>query len=168
VLVTSAERARHLRQPPVYLLGFGQGHDSNPDRRGFDNETASAAQTAGRIAFELAGLSPKDIDVCQIYDAFTYLTILLLEDYGFCRKGEGGPFVAAGGILPGGPLPTNTGGGQLAGYYLQGMTPISEGILQARNGAGERQVARHDRVLVANIGGKLSHHACLLLSKHAD
>lgn len=168
VLVTSADRAPSLKQPAVFIRGFGQAHSAQPMRAGFDSETTSVAGGARDTAFSAAGISLKDIDVCQMYDAFTYVTILLLEDYGFCKKGEGGPFVADGRLAPQGSLPTNTGGGQLSGYYLQGMTPISEGILQARGGAGERQVAKHDMVLVANIGGRLDHHACLILSKHID
>ena len=84
----------------------------------------------------MAGLAPKDVDVCQIYDCYTYTVIVSLEDYGFCAKGEGGPFVASGALGPGGSLPTNTGGGELSAYYMWGMTPISEGILQARGTAG--------------------------------
>jgi acetyl-CoA acetyltransferase len=89
-----------------------------------------------------------------------------LEDYGFCKKGEGGPFVADGRLGPGGALPTNTGGGELSGYYMWGMTPLSEGVIQARGQGGERQVEKHDVVLVSCQGGRLDYHGCLVLSPH--
>lgn len=126
----------------------------------------SGAARARDIAFGMAGITLADVDQCQIYDAFSYITLLTLEEYGFCQKGEGGPFVASGVTGPGGALPTNTGGGHLSGFYLQGMTPVAEAVIQARGQAGERQCARHDIVLVTNEGGRFDHHACLVLSPH--
>ena len=112
----------------------------------------------------MAGLTVADVDICQIYDCYTYTVIVSLEDYGFCEKGEGGAFVESGVLGPGGSLPTNTGGGELSAYYMWGMTPISEGILQARGTAGDRQVAKHDVVLTSGNGGILDYHATLILS----
>ena len=154
-------------QPAVYIQGMGQGHAGNPNRIGFEPEVAAGGRIAGAGAYRMAGISAKEIDQAQLYDAFTYTSIIALEDYGFCTKGEGGPFVAAGSTRPGGALPVNTGGGQLSGYYLQGMTPLSEGIIQARGQAGERQV-KNDAVLVSGNGGRLDYHACLILSPHAQ
>jgi acetyl-CoA acetyltransferase len=91
-----------------------------------------------------------------------------LEDYGFCAKGEGGGFVADGKLGPGGALPTNTGGGELSGFYMWGMTPLSEAVIQARGSGGERQVSRHDLVLVTGNGGTLDYHGALVLSPHAS
>ena len=91
-------------------------------------------------------------------------TIVTLEDYGFCEKGEGGAFVEDGKLGPGGSHPTNTGGGQLSGYYMWGMTPVSEAVIQARGQGGDRQVAKHDTILVSTQGGILDHHATLILS----
>ena len=91
---------------------------------------------------------------------------MTLEDYGFCEKGEGGAFVSDGRLEPGGALPTNTGGGQLSGYYMWGMTPLSEAVIQTRGQGGERQVPKHDCVLVSAQGGILDHHATLVLSPH--
>ena len=164
VIVTTAERARDMQQPPAYIWGMGQGHHGNPQRRGFDPETASAASIAKTTAFGMAGIGVEDVDVCELYDCYTYTTLVTLEDYGFCKKGEGGPFVEDGKLGPGGALPTNTGGGQLSGYYMWGMTPLSEGVIQTRGQGGERQVADHDIVLVSGNGGVLNYHGCLVLS----
>jgi acetyl-CoA acetyltransferase len=166
VLVTSSDRAAQLHQPPVHIVGMGQGHPATPDQRGYDGEVTSGARLAATTAFGMAGITARDIDICEIYDAFTYLTLVTLEEYGFCAKGEGGAFVASGAIAPGGSLPTNTGGGHLSGYYLQGMTPVEEAIQQARGQAGERQCAKRDAILVTNEGGRLDYHASLVLSPH--
>jgi acetyl-CoA acetyltransferase len=107
-----------------------------------------------------------DVTQCQLYDCYTYTVIATLEDYGFCKKGEGGPFVADGKLGPGGRLPTNTGGGELSSYYMWGMTPIAEAIIQGRGQAGERQ-AKNDLILVSGNGGVLNYHATLVLSPRA-
>ncbi len=164
VIVTTAERARDLRQPPVYVHGMGQGHPGNPHRAGFENEIVTGAVTAKATAFPMAGITVDDIDICELYDCYTYTTLVTLEDYGFCKKGEGGDFVASGRLAPGGSLPTNTGGGQLSAYYMWGMTPLSEAVIQARGQAGERQVPKHDVVLVSTNGGTLDYHATLIVS----
>ncbi len=168
VIVSSAGAAKEMPQPPVYILGMGQGHPGDTNRAGSDWETHTGARFAAETAYAMAGLGPGDIDICQIYDCYTYTVLVTLEDYGFCKKGEGGPFVEDGKLGPGGSLPTNTGGGELSGYYMWGMTPLSEGIIQARGQGGERQVAKNDTVLVTGNGGSLSYHACLILSPHAS
>jgi len=167
VIVSSAERARDLRQPPAYLWGMGQGHPGDLRRVGWDVETQTGAPIAKERAFAMAGVDVGDIDVCQLYDCYTYTVLVTLEDYGFCPKGEGGPFVADGKLGPGGSLPANTGGGQLSGYYMWGMTPLSEGVIQTRGQGGERQAPRRDVVLVSGNGGILDHHCTLVLSPHA-
>ncbi len=166
VIVASAERAKSLRQPPVHILGMGQAHPGNPHRAPFEDEVDTGAKLARDTAFGMAGITTDDIDACEFYDPFTYVTLVTLEDYGFCGKGEGGPFVAEGSLEPGGPLPTNTGGGQLSGYYMQGMTPISEAVIQARGQAGERQIPKNDAILATGNGGRLDLHSCLVLSPH--
>ncbi len=166
VIVSGAEAAKEMPQPPVYVLGMGQGHPGDTSRAGCDWETQTGARLAAQTAYAMAGVGPGDIDICQIYDCYTYTVLVTLEDYGFCKKGEGGPFVEDGKLGPGGSLPTNTGGGELSGYYMWGMTPLSEGIIQARGQGGERQVAKNDTVLVTGNGGSLSYHACLILSPH--
>ena len=166
VIVSSADAAKDMKQPPAYIWGMGQGHPGDLKRAGWDVDTNTGAPIAKERAFSMAGIELDDIDVCQLYDCYTYTVLVTLEDYGFSAKGEGGPFVADGKLGPGGSLPTNTGGGQLSGYYMWGMTPLSEGIIQARGTGGERQVEKHDVVLVSGNGGILDHHSTLILSPH--
>src|SRR5919199_1589985 len=127
----------------------------------------TGAAIAGPQALEMAGISIKDISQAQLYDCYTFTVLVTLEDYGFCEKGEGGPFAASGALAPGGSLPTNTGGGQLSGYYLWGTTPLSEAVIQARGQGGERQAPNNDFVLVSGNGGVLDFHGTLVLSPHA-
>jgi acetyl-CoA acetyltransferase len=163
VVVTTAERAAHLAQPPVHVLGWAQSHPGRYLRRDPDFGLVSGAARAGPAALAMAGLRIADVDVAQLYDCYTFTVVLTLEDYGFCAKGEGGPFVASGVLGPGGKLALNTGGGQLSGYYMWGMTPLSEAVIQARGQGGERQADVHDIVLVSGNGGVLDHHATLVL-----
>ena len=163
VIVTAADRAASLAQPPVHVLGWAQSHPGHFLRRDDDFGLISGAARAGPAALAMAGVTLADIDVAELYDCYTYTVLITLEDYGFCAKGEGGPFVSSGVLGPQGTLKVNTGGGQLSGYYLWGMTPLSEGIIQARGQAAERQVPAHDLVLVSGNGGVLDHHATLVL-----
>jgi acetyl-CoA acetyltransferase len=163
VIVTSAKRARDLRRPPVYIRGMGQGHPG-----GDPAETlTSGAPLAKQTAFAMAGITLDDIDVAELYDCYTFTVLVTLEDYGFCKKGEGGAFVAEGRIAPGGTLPVNTGGGQLSSFYMWGMTPVSEAIIQLRGDGGQRQVADAKIALVSGNGGILSTHSTLILSNQA-
>ncbi len=166
VIVTSADRAADITSKPAYIVGMGQGHPGNPRRDEYENEIHTGAAIAKETAYKMAGIEAKDVNVCELYDCYTYTTLVTLEDYGFCKKGEGGDFVSDGKLEPGGSLPTNTGGGELSGYYMWGMTPLSEGVIQARGDAGERQVEKHDVVLVSMQGGILDYHATLVLSPH--
>ncbi|MEV7394823.1 MULTISPECIES: thiolase family protein [unclassified Streptomyces] len=166
VVVTTAERAAHLSKPPVHVLGWAQSHPGHPMHRGSDFGLVSGAAQAGPAAMKMAGITVDDVDVAELYDCYTFTALLTLEDYGFCAKGEGGALAASGALAPGGSLPVNTGGGQLSSYYLWGMTPLSEAVIQARGEAGERQVPRHDIVLVSGNGGILDHHSTLVLSPH--
>jgi acetyl-CoA acetyltransferase len=163
VIVTSAARARDLKKPPVYVLGMGQGHPGDDPV----DTLSSGAPIAKQTAFKMAGVDLKDIDVVEFYDCYTITVLITLEDYGFCAKGEGGPFVADGRIGPGGALPVNTGGGQLSSYYMWGMTPLSEGVIQVRGEGGARQVPKHDLCLVSGNGGILSTHSTLVLGASA-
>jgi acetyl-CoA acetyltransferase len=167
VIVTTAERAAGLAQPPVRVLGWAQSHPGHYLRRHPDFGLVTGAATAGPAALAMAGLTLADVDVVQLYDCYTFTVLVTLEDYGFCGKGEGGPFVASGVLGPAGKLRLNTGGGQLSGYYMWGMTPVAEAIIQARGAGGERQADRHDIVLVSGNGGVLDHHATLVLGSAA-
>jgi acetyl-CoA acetyltransferase len=163
VIVTSAERARDLKKPPVYILGMGQGHPG-----GDPMETlTSGAPIAKETAFKMADITLKDIDSVELYDCYTFTVLVTLEDYGFCKKGEGGRFVEDGRIGPGGTLPVNTGGGQLSSFYMWGMTPVCEGVIQVRGEGGKRQVPKHDVCLVSGNGGILSTHSTLILGASA-
>jgi acetyl-CoA acetyltransferase len=166
VIVTTAERARDLAKPPVYIRGMAQAHRLDVGRSGLDTLVEGPGARSGPRAFAMAGAAVDDVTLCQLYDCYTYTVLATLEDYGFCKKGEGGSFVADGKLGPGGALPTNTGGGELSAYYMWGMTPISEAVLQARGQQGERQVASNDLVLVTGNGGVFNHHGTLLLSPH--
>jgi acetyl-CoA acetyltransferase len=153
VLVTSAARARDCRKPPVLIRAVAQGSVPSP-QPGIQfpvlmrqSITELPARTVARTLYRRAGLGPADIDVAQIYDCFTITALLQLEDWGFCEKGEGGPFVAGGGIDLGGRIPINTGGGHLSEGYLHGMNHILEGVRQIR-GESTSQVAGAEVCLV--------------------
>ena len=167
VIVTTADRAADLAQPPVSVLGWAQSHPGRYLRRNPELGLVTGAAAAGPAALGMAGVSLTDVDVAELYDCYTFTVLVTLEDYGFCAKGEGGPFVASGVLGPDGKLPLNTGGGQLSGYYMWGMTPLSEALIQARGQGGERQAAAHDVVLVSGNGGVLDHHSTLVLGSAA-
>jgi len=164
VVVTGVKQAKDCKRKPVYIHGMGQGHAGLPARAGYDRETTSGAKRAGKNAYKMAGIKAKDVSICEFYDAFSYVGIASLEAYGFCKPGEGGPFIADGHTAPGGKLPVNTGGGQLSGYYLQGMTPITEAVIQGRGDGGKRQVKKNDVILVSGNGGRLQFHGSLIMS----
>ena len=166
VIVTSALAAADGPRPPVHIWGWGQGHPGQPMARDSDFGLVTGAVQAGRAAMGAAGVGAADITMCQIYDCYTYTVLVTLEDYGFCAKGEGGPFAASGALAPGGSLPVNTGGGQLSAYYMWGFTPLSEAVIQARGDGGDRQSPATDVILVSGNGGILSHHGSLIVSPH--
>jgi acetyl-CoA acetyltransferase len=163
VIVTSAERARDLRKAPVAVLGTGETHTHRGITQMPDLTTTGAVHS-GKRAFAMAGLTPADIDVAEVYDSFTITVVETLEDLGFCPKGEGGPFVASGVIEPGGSLPLNTMGGGIS-YTHPGMLGIFllvEGVRQVRGEAGERQVAGAEVALCHGTGGQLSSSATVI------
>lgn len=164
VVLTSAERARDLGVTPAYLLGGGEAtwHRSISQ---MPDLTTTAATDSGRRAYAMAGLKPTDVDVVQLYDAFTINTLLFLEDLGFCAKGEGGAFVADGRIAPGGELAVNTNGGGLAYCHpgMYGIFLIIEAVRQLRGEGGARQQPNVNVALVNGNGGVLSSQATALL-----
>ena len=164
LIVTSAERACNLKQPPVYIMGMGQGHSLNdPLQR--QTLTVTGAVESGKTAFAMAGITPKDVDVCAIYDSFTFVVPMQLEDLGFCSKGEGGAFVEEDRIALGGELPTNTSGGLLSEVYIQGWVGPHEAVRQLRGDCDKRQVPGAEIALVTSSGGVLSTHAALILRR---
>lgn len=163
LLLTSSERAAHLRRPPVHLLGYGEAQthrsiSSMPDL------TVTAAVESGQRAYAQAGVSAAEVDLLQLYDAFTINPVLFLEDLGFCEKGEGGQLVASGATSPGGRLPVNTNGGGLSYCHpgMYGVFALVEAVRQLRGEAGDRQVAG-DVALVHGNGGVLSSQVTAVL-----
>lgn len=167
VVVTSLERAKSLRQPPIVIKGFGTFNNT----RGWlveDHMINTAAVGSAKQAYAMAGVGPQDIDVAQIYDCFTGMVIAQLEDYGFCKKGEGGPFVASGALRLDGALPTNTSGGQLSEAHVEGMLQIVEGVRQLRHTyPPARQVKNAEIALVSGHGGNTVCHSSLILGRAA-
>jgi len=163
-VMVRAEQARDLPQPPVYVLGNATAV-WNRQISSMADLTVTAAQESGRRAFEMAGVGVSDIDVVELYDAFTINTLLFLEDLGFCPKGEGGPFVQDGAIAPGGRLPVNTNGGGLSCVHpgMYGVFLVIEAVRQLRGQAGERQVPGAELALVHGNGGTLSSQSTAIL-----
>lgn len=161
IVITSAERARDSRAKPVYVLGFGEAHQHEHVTQAV-SLTETAAAESGARAFEMANLTPKDIDLAMLYDPFTPTVVIFLEDLGFCQRGEGGAFVESGETELGGCLPVNTNGGLLS--YAHPGNPGSllltvEAVRQLRNECGPRQVKDPTIALVHAEGGIMSSHA---------
>ncbi|MDP3824418.1 MAG: acetyl-CoA acetyltransferase [Burkholderiales bacterium] len=168
LVMTTAARARHLPMKPVYLLGAAAA-TTHMNIVAMPDLTQTAAIDSGQRAFEMARLTPRDINVVELYDAFTINTILFLEDLGFCKKGEGGAFVASGAIAPGGALPVNTNGGGLSCVHpgMYGMFTLVEAVRQLRGEAGARQVAGAELALCHGNGGVLSSQVSNILGTEA-
>lgn len=168
VIVTSLERARDLRQPPIVVRGTGEAVCHR--EIGAPDLTTIAAKQSGEHAFAMAGLTPADVDVCTIYDSFTITVLVTLECLGFCAPGEGGPFVENGGIGLGGRLPVNPDGGGLSSNHsgMRGIFLVIEAVRQLRGGLGARQVEGAEIALAHGTGGYLGlmhSGATLILSK---
>jgi len=169
VVLTSAERAKDLPHQPVYLLGAGEGHGHEHISQA-RSLTTSAAKESGARAYAMAGLGPKDMDLAQVYDCFTPVVLIELEDLGFCAKGEGGDFVAEGHAAIGGSLPMNTHGGLLSHSHPGNpgsMFALTETVAQLRHAADERQVEGAETALVHAQGGILSSHCSVILGREA-
>jgi acetyl-CoA acetyltransferase len=154
LVVTSAERARDLKHPPVYIsagiggmFGDGTGDRSTPGWERYGTKLAPRL-------FADAGVTPKDIDVAELYDCFSYMVLVTLEDFGFCEKGEGGPFVEGGRIELGGELPVNTHGGLMSEGYMQGLGHVLSATEQLRGDAGIRQVQGAEIALTTGVTGR--------------
>lgn len=162
VVLMSAKRAQELGvQKPARILGFGHGQTSAA-LANRPSLTSTMAKTAGKTAFEMAGLTPADIDVAQLYDCFTITVLMTLEDYGFCKPGQAEGFVREGRIGEGGDLPINTSGGLLSETGMPGLQLVHEAVRQVR-GESVRQVKGANIALVSNQGGVMDTHATLIL-----
>ncbi len=164
IVLTSEERAKDLPRAPVYVLGSGET-SSHTTMSEWEDFTESPAVRSGALAFQRSGLTPADVDICEIYDAFTPMVLFSLEALGFCSKGEGGPFVEDGKLRVGGALPTNTDGGGLSACHpgMRGMFLMVEAVRQLRGEAGDRQVPNANVACVNGTGGWFSSAATLLL-----
>lgn len=165
IIVTSAERAKEYKQEPIYILGVGEGHHHEHISQA-KNLTTSGAKDSGALAYQMAGLTSKDIDFAQLYDCFTPTVLIELEDLGFCEKGDGGAFVDSGAIELGGSLPINLHGGLLSHCHPGhpgSMFALTEAVWQLRNQAEMRQVSNAKTALVHGQGGIMSSHTTLIL-----
>jgi acetyl-CoA acetyltransferase len=165
-VMTTAERARDLRKPPVYVLGAAGAQTHWTISQMPDFTTTSAAQCAPE-AFGQAGVRPEDVDTIQIYDSFTITVLLLLEDMGFCKKGEGGAFVETGALRRGGKHPMNTDGGGLSACHpgMRGIFLINEAVRQLRGEGGESQVPDCELAVACGSGGMLSCMGTVVLGR---
>jgi acetyl-CoA acetyltransferase len=166
VVIVSRQRARDLPRPPVWILGHGESHThlsigSMPDL------TTTPAEHSGAAAFAMAGLTPADVDVAELYDSFTITVLLTLEALGFCGRGEAGPFVSGQRTAPGGDFPMNTNGGGLSYCHpgMYGIFTLIEATRQLRGECGPRQVPGARVALANGTGGVLSSAATVLLGR---
>lgn len=164
VVLAAEHVARDCAKAPVWILGSADS-TSHVSMSHWDDFTTSAAAVSGPRAFARAGVTPADIDVCQLYDSFTSTVLLTVEDLGFCAKGEGGAFLESGTLRPGGALPTNTDGGGLASCHpgMRGMFLMVEAVAQLRAECGARQVEGASLACVHAMGGFFSHSATMIL-----
>ncbi|HSI41318.1 MAG TPA: acetyl-CoA acetyltransferase [Xanthobacteraceae bacterium] len=168
IILRRAGRAADAPHAPVFVLGVGM-ETTHRQISQMPDLTVTGAVESGRRAFDAAGLRPTDVDVLELYDAFTINTILFLEDLGFCRKGEGGALVASGAIAPGGSLPVNTNGGGLSCCHpgMYGVFTLIEATRQLRGQGGARQVPGAQVALAHGNGGQLSSQATAILGTAA-
>jgi acetyl-CoA acetyltransferase len=164
LVLTTRERAQKLKTKPVYIWGYGESTDHR-SISSMPNVTTTSAVHSGKSAFEMAGVSHKDIQVAELYDAFTINVILFLEDLGFCKKGEGGSFISGGHIAPGGKFPVNTNGGGLSYCHpgMYGLFLLVEAVRQLRGECGERQIDNCRLALAHGNGGVLSSQVTMIL-----
>jgi acetyl-CoA acetyltransferase len=166
LVLTSVERAGDVKSRPVHILGLGQAHRHEHVSQALDLTTTAAGES-GAQAYEMAGLSPRDMDCAMLYDPFTPAVIMFLEDLGFCERGAGGAFVEAGETALGGRLPVNTNGGLLSFAHPGNpgaLLLMVEAVLQLRGQCDARQVPNARNALVHTEGGIMSSHATAILS----
>jgi acetyl-CoA acetyltransferase len=168
IIMTLPDRAKSLKKPPAFVLGCGQAI-THATISSMPELTVTGAKASGAAAYAMARLGPQDIDVLELYDAFTINTILFLEDLGFCKKGEGGPFVSGRRIAPGGSLPVNTNGGGLSYCHpgMYGLFLLIEAVRQLRGEGGTRQAAGCETAIAHGNGGVLSSQATVILGTAA-
>jgi len=170
-VVTSVERARDLRRPPAVIMGVGEHNPSTDINQSTFMAGPTGAKIAGETAFKMAGIGVTDVDACQIYDCFTYTVEITLQDYGFFKPGEGEDWFKDGTIAPGGRMPVNTSGGQLAEAYYMGLTQLTEAAMQLMGRCGDRQLGpatgtRTPQIILCSDNGNiLQTHATTILRR---
>lgn len=166
IVITSKEKAKKCKKEPIWILGTGETH-THMHITQMEDLTATGAAVSGKRAYEMAGMTPSDIDLVQVYDSFTITVLLQLEDLGFCKKGEAGKFVESRDIGPGGDFPLNTSGGGLSYCHpgLFGIFLIIEAVKQLRGECGERQVKNLKTALCNGMGGVLSSSSTVILGR---
>lgn len=140
LIITSAARARGLRKPPAYILGFSEATQLDGSSQPPDDYWYEPCSRVAKDVYAMSGLTQKDMDALQIYDNFAPTVIFSLEGFGFCPPGESGPWIQGGRLELGGEFPTNTSGGHLSESYMQGWALNVEAVRQIRGEAGDRQV----------------------------
>jgi acetyl-CoA acetyltransferase len=163
-VLVAEDRVADLPGQPVWVLGSGE-HISHVSMSQWPDFTTGPATVSADLAFKRAGVSRDDVDVCELYDAFTYMLLITLEDLGFCQKGEGGPFVEKGRLRVDGALPTNTDGGGLSACHpgQRGLFLLVEAVRQLRGECGDRQVPDARVACVSGTGGWFCSSATMLL-----
>jgi acetyl-CoA acetyltransferase len=166
VLITGAERAKDMAHKPVYIMGGAYGGGPNQGDDLFDairwpDHSHNALKYIADDLWKSAGIGPNDVDVAQIYDCFTYSVLMALEGLGFCKEGEGGPFVMDGRIKRDGALPLNTAGGLLSEAYIHGFNHVIEAVEQLRGHAGERQIK--DAEICLTTAGAMTTSSAMIL-----
>jgi acetyl-CoA acetyltransferase len=165
VIVSAVDTSADLRQQPVAVEAIGTAIHGRPSWDQWDDLTTMALRDASAMLWSRTDLKPADVDVAELYDGFSFITLAWLEALGFCGHGEGGPFIEGGErIALDGQIPVNTHGGQLSGGRLHGYGFLHEACTQLRGEGGDRQVARTPEVAIAAAGGgPLA--GCLLLTR---
>ena len=166
VVVTSLERARDLRKPPIRVLGYAETH-THSTISNMPDLTRTGAAITGPKALAMAGIKHADLDVVELYDSFTITVLLTLENLGFCGRGEAGAFVSGQRTAPGGDFPMNTNGGGLSYCHpgMYGIFLLIEAVRQLRSESGARQVPQAKLALVHGTGGVLSSAATCILGR---
>jgi acetyl-CoA acetyltransferase len=168
LIMTTAERAKDFKTKPVYILGTGESVETPMISQMKDFTSSQAFRVSGKKAFDEAGITHKDVDHLMIYDAFAHLPIYGLEDLGFCKPGEAGPFIAAGNTRPGGKLPLNTNGGGLSFMHsgMYGMYALQESVRQMR-GTAAAQVPGAKVTVCHGVGGMFAASGTIIMTNEA-
>jgi acetyl-CoA acetyltransferase len=170
-IVTTTERARDLRNPPVTVMGVAEANPSRDIHQTTFLAGPTGAKEAGAAALSMAGITLSDIDACEIYDCFTYTLELTMQDYGFYSPGEGQDFFKNGRTAPGGALPVNTSGGLLSEAYFMGLIPLTEAVMQLMGRCGNWQLGpktmtkEPNIILCSDNGGALQNHCTTILRR---